>query len=117
MKKRKILIVENKDFIGKVIETTLSEDYVCIRVAGAAEAVAAFSHADAAVVSDNLDEQKGPALLNKFKLDRPEVPVVMMTSEMTSTTRINYLRAGADDVMAKPFNPIELKLRVNRLLK
>lgn len=45
------------------------------------------------------------------------VPIIMLTALTESTARIEGLEAGADDYLAKPFEPRELVLRVNNILK
>ncbi len=45
------------------------------------------------------------------------IPVIMISSMETSDARIKAFRLGADDFILKPFNPVELELRVESLLK
>lgn len=44
------------------------------------------------------------------------VPIIMVTSDMDKTTRIEAIRAGATDFVNKPFDPTELQARVTNLL-
>lgn len=44
------------------------------------------------------------------------VPVIMVTSDVDKSIRIEAIRAGANDFLSKPFDPIELQARVNNLL-
>lgn len=46
-----------------------------------------------------------------------EVPILMLTALAETDARIDGLEAGADDYLAKPFDPRELLLRVNNILK
>ena len=45
-----------------------------------------------------------------------DIPVVMLSSEESTTERINLLEAGAEDFILKPFNPMELKARIKKFL-
>ena len=45
------------------------------------------------------------------------VPILMLTARVDSVDRIDGLEAGADDYMPKPFEPKELLLRINNILK
>jgi len=45
------------------------------------------------------------------------VPIIMLTALAESDSRIAGLEAGADDYLAKPFDPRELVLRVNNILR
>ncbi|WP_163334364.1 response regulator, partial [Enterobacter bugandensis] len=46
-----------------------------------------------------------------------QIPVVMLTAKGDETDRIVGLEIGADDYLAKPFNPRELLARVNAVLR
>lgn len=45
------------------------------------------------------------------------VPILMLTARSETESRIAGLEAGADDYLAKPFEPRELLLRINSILK
>ena len=45
------------------------------------------------------------------------VPILMLTARDESESRIKGLEIGADDYVAKPFEPRELSLRINNILK
>lgn len=46
-----------------------------------------------------------------------EVPVIMLTARGAESERIAGLTGGADDYLAKPFNPLELIARIRAILK
>ena len=46
-----------------------------------------------------------------------EVPILMLTARTETDNRIRGLELGADDYVAKPFDPRELILRINNILK
>jgi two-component system, OmpR family, phosphate regulon response regulator OmpR len=46
-----------------------------------------------------------------------DVPILMLTALSEGGSRVEGLEAGADDYLPKPFNPRELVLRVNNILK
>ena len=45
------------------------------------------------------------------------IPIIMLTARGTETDKIVGLEIGADDYLAKPFNPRELLARVNAVLR
>ena len=60
----------------------------------------------------------GNALFRAMRED-PEldfVPVVLLTAKASAESRIQGLRDGVDDYLVKPFNPRELKARVDNLI-
>jgi two-component system phosphate regulon response regulator OmpR len=44
-------------------------------------------------------------------------PILLLTAKAETGDRINGLEAGADDYLAKPFEPKELLLRINAILR
>ena len=48
---------------------------------------------------------------------RSEMPVIMLTARGEETDRIVGLEMGADDYLAKPFNPRELLARIKSVLR
>jgi two-component system, OmpR family, response regulator len=48
---------------------------------------------------------------------RSDVPVIMLTALGSDTDRIVGLEIGADDYLAKPFNPRELLARINAVIR
>lgn len=44
------------------------------------------------------------------------IPVVMLSSEESTTERIHLLEAGAADYILKPFNPLELRARIKKYI-
>lgn len=48
---------------------------------------------------------------------RDRVPILMLTAMGETEARINGLEAGADDYIAKPFEPRELVLRIHSILR
>ena len=58
----------------------------------------------------------GFALCRKLRTTS-DVPVIMLTSVNNDTDRVVGLELGADDYIAKPFNPRELLARIRALLR
>ncbi|WP_422075707.1 response regulator [Tranquillimonas rosea] len=46
-----------------------------------------------------------------------DVPILLLTAKGETGDRINGLEAGADDYLSKPFEPKELLLRINAILR
>ena len=45
------------------------------------------------------------------------VPIIMLTAKSEDTDKITGLDCGADDYMTKPFNVLELKARINAVMR
>jgi DNA-binding response OmpR family regulator len=44
------------------------------------------------------------------------IPIIMLSSEESTTERIRLLEEGAVDYILKPFNPMELKVRIKKII-
>ena len=55
--------------------------------------------------------------LARFIRTTSTVPIVMLTARHEAESRIEGLQIGADDYVAKPFEPRELLLRIGNILK
>lgn len=76
----------------------------------------AESPADLIVLDLMLPGTNGLDLCRELRKTSP-VPVVMLTAKGDEVDRITGLEVGADDYLAKPFNPRELLARVNAVLR
>lgn len=116
MTKPTVLIAEDKDFLAKVIKANFPKDVTTIITSDWNSTVDKVRDADAVIASMNIIGPGGESLLGAIK-NLKGIPVVCLTSNMTSAVRIKLLKEGADDVVTKPFNPEELSLRLLRFLK
>ena len=55
--------------------------------------------------------------LARFLRPSSSVPIIMLTARHEAESRIEGLQIGADDYVAKPFEPRELVLRIGNILK
>ncbi len=58
----------------------------------------------------------GVALCRKLRIDS-SIPIIMLTAIGEETDRVVGLEVGADDYLAKPFNPRELVARIKAILR
>jgi two-component system OmpR family response regulator len=64
-----------------------------------------------------LPDQNGLDLCRWVKQTRPELPVIMLTAQGDPLSRVLGLELGADDYLAKPFEPRELVARIKAVLR
>jgi two-component system, OmpR family, phosphate regulon response regulator OmpR len=60
--------------------------------------------------------ENGLALTKSLREDR-KFPIIVLTALTEAESRIEGLEAGADDYLGKPFDPRELVLRINNILR
>jgi DNA-binding response OmpR family regulator len=72
---------------------------------------------DIVVLDVGLPGRSGLDILRDWRAAGVPLPVLVLTARDTFAERIEGLRAGADDYLAKPFHPDELMLRLQALLR
>tara|TARA_B100001029_G_C15048573_1_gene448970 strand:- start:1169 stop:1675 length:507 start_codon:yes stop_codon:yes gene_type:complete len=60
--------------------------------------------------------QTGYELTEELK-QKKDIPVILLTAKGEVENRIHGLQLGADDYLGKPFDPQELLLRINNIIK
>ncbi len=115
----RILIVEDELQLRGLLRLYLERDGHQVTEAGdGPSALAAFDAdgADLVILDLMLPGMQGEAVLHALR-DAGPVPVLITSAKRTDAERIAGLRLGADDYLAKPFNPHELTARVAAILR
>ncbi|MBC8129080.1 MAG: response regulator [Rhizobiaceae bacterium] len=114
-----LLIVDDDRRIRSLLSRFLTERG--FRVSMAADAAEARKilgglDFDLLVVDVMMPGESGLDLVRSFSAIR-DTPILMLTAQSETEQRIEGLEAGADDYLSKPFDPRELLLRINNILK
>lgn len=72
---------------------------------------------DLVILDLMLPEMDGFEVCKKLRLINPDLPIIMLTAKIDDFSKIIGLELGADDYLAKPFNPRELFARVKTILR
>lgn len=120
--KKTIIIVDDEPMIQLLLKQLFKNDYDVQMFSNGKEALGwMYSGAipDAAIIDLQMPEMNGYELLGHLKTSGyfEKIPVFVLSAEETSSDRIKCLEMGAEDYVTKPFNPKELKIRVQRVLK
>ncbi len=116
-----LLVVDDDARLRDLLRRFLSESGFRVTVAGdAAEAranLASFAF-DLVVLDVMMPGDSGLVLTHELRAGRraPRLPVLLLTAMAESEDRVNGLEQGADDYLAKPFEPRELVLRIRNIL-
>ncbi|HET6439430.1 MAG TPA: HD domain-containing phosphohydrolase, partial [Anaeromyxobacter sp.] len=115
-----VLVVDDNDELLAYVARQLAEEF---RVRTAADADGALRQVKEElpdlVVSDLMMPGRSGAELLQALRGEPatrHVPFVLLTARADAESRVEGLEAGADDYLAKPFNPAELRARIRSLL-
>lgn len=119
-KKMKVLVVEDSEEYQKIIGRTLS-DYT-VTLAGSAEDASAILKKDTfdlILVDINLPKKDGYSLISEIQAshDLTEVPLLCLTGRKEITDKVTAFSLGADDYITKPFDPLELRARIDSRFK
>lgn len=114
-----ILVVDDDDRLRSLLKRFLREQGFMVTSANqAAEArqLLQWYQFDLIVLDVMMPGETGLQFLRSIKAD-PNMPVLMLSAMGESEDRIKGLEVGAEDYMAKPFEPKELVLRIRGLLR
>ncbi|MBT8472007.1 MAG: response regulator [Marinicaulis sp.] len=114
-----ILIVDDDDRIRSLIKRYLSENgYLTSAAENAQEArvLMAALDFDLLILDVMMPGESGFDLTKSIRA-ASNIPILLLTARGLSEDRIIGLERGADDYMSKPFEPRELLLRINALLR
>ena len=114
-----ILIVDDEKNYLVVLEALLgSEGYEIVATVDAKAAINTAREADLDLVITDMKMPglSGMDLLEKIKVVKPEMPVIMMTAFGTIEMAVEAMRKGAYDYIQKPFENEQLKLTVRKAL-
>lgn len=121
----RVLIVEDEEVLAKsiaskvtaagmvptLIDNGLHADSLLEQEAQASR------HFDAVVLDLTLPGRDGLDVLKNLRKRRDGTPVLVLTARSTLADRVNGLELGADDYLAKPFEPEELVARLRTIAR
>lgn len=114
-----ILVVDDDAHIRKLIRLYLeNSNYSVIEAANGEEALDLLgkNQIDLAIIDVMMPKMDGYELTKDIRLFM-DIPILMVTAKGESQDKVKGFRAGTDDYLVKPFDPVELILRVEALLK
>ena len=118
-KKIHILVVDDDNRIRELVKQYLEENDFTITTAQ--NAVYAKKKLEVIkfdmLILDIMMPGESGLSLTRYVKDNNPTPVILLTAKGETQNRIEGLETGADDYLGKPFDPKELLLRINNILK
>jgi len=114
-----VLAIDDEPSILKLVSQVLSDDgYRVVTATGGSVAldVAEEYRPDLILLDLTLPDLDGLEVMRHLR-ERVNVPIIMVTGRGTDIDKVTGLQLGADDYLAKPFNPKELSARVEAVLR
>jgi len=115
-----LLVVDDDTRIRTLLNRFLSEHGFRVTIAAtAAEARRKLAGLDfdLIILDIMMPGENGVDLTKALREQEKDVPILMLTALSETESRVSGLEAGADDYLPKPFDPRELVLRVNNILR
>lgn len=117
---RKILVVDDDPRLRDLLRRYLSEQGFNVFVAEDGKDMAKVwtrEHFDLLILDVMMPGEDGMSICRRLRGAGDTTPIIMLTAKGEDIDRILGLEMGADDYLAKPFNPRELLARVNAILR
>lgn len=114
-----LLLVDDDDRIRELLKRYLSQAGARVSAAGdagSARRLMAAMDFDLLILDVMMPVEDGFSLAESVR-KTSKVPIVLLTARGMPEDRIRGLSIGADDYVPKPFEPAELALRINAILR
>ena len=115
----RVLLVDDDERLHELLSRYLGEhDCVVVHAPDGARGLAELSSAqpDLVLLDMMMPGMDGFEVLRRIR-QKSSIPVVMLTAKGDETDRVVGLELGADDYMAKPFEPRELVARIQTVVR
>tara|TARA_A100000164_G_scaffold228654_1_gene202806 strand:+ start:140 stop:817 length:678 start_codon:yes stop_codon:yes gene_type:complete len=113
-----ILVVDDDEGIRSLVKKYLNEKKYLVTTANSAEKAKEkieIIKFDLIILDIMMPGKSGLDFLNEHKKDI-STPIILLTAKGEPNERIEGLEMGADDYLAKPFEPKELDLRIKNII-
>ena len=120
MSSTKILIVDDELIMRESLAGWLERDEHNVDTAASGEEALEKlkkSHFDIMLVDIKMEGMSGLDVLRQVKEDDSDVAVVMITAYGSVSTAIDAMKNGAHDYLLKPFDPAELGLLIEKIVR
>ncbi|WP_434798256.1 response regulator transcription factor [Terrisporobacter vanillatitrophus] len=117
----KILVVDDEKEIRNLIEIYLkNEGYTVLKASNGEEALKVLEKEEIQlmILDVMMPKMDGMEVCRRVRehLNIP-IPILMLSAKSEDMDKIAGIMTGADDYLTKPFNPLELSVRVKALLR
>ena len=113
-----ILLVDDDEGIRSLVKKYLNENNFLVTTADSAENASEkvkIIKFDLIILDIMMSGKSGLDFINDNKKDL-DTPIILLTAKGEASERVEGLELGADDYLAKPFEPKELILRIKNIL-
>ena len=115
----RLLLIEDNKRVATALRETLRGAYI-VDVEHSGEGALNnlnIAHYDIILLDLGLPGIGGQAVCQELRARKINAPVIVITGDGTTTSKISILDSGADDYVTKPFSTEELKARIRAVLR
>jgi len=120
-KPNRILIAEDDEMVRRIIKEVLQDDYELYFAEDGSEALqlAEKHKPDLLLLDIMMPEKNGFEVCRELRKDEEmqKLIIIMVTALSDKDSEKMGLKAGADDFITKPFNPIDLRTKVSLMFR
>jgi DNA-binding NtrC family response regulator len=119
MKARRVLVVDDKAGVRKLLATLLGNTYDVVTASDGAMAASMVEAmpVDVVITDVRMPRADGFELLRTLRIRAPSIPVVMMTAYGSIPDAVGAIRLGAFDYVTKPIDADQVRLVVARAVE
>jgi len=114
-----LLVEDDDDIAGRLASGLQPEGFVVDRARTGEDGfdMGRDDQFDAAILDLGLPRMQGLTVLRKWRAEKRDMPVLILTAQGTWTEKVEGLNAGADDYITKPFYIPEVVARLRALIR
>lgn len=116
----RILVAEDDEALGGFVRRGLEAEHYAVDLANDGEqtkSLAQQANYDLLLLDLNLPRLDGVTILRHLRVQKPSLPVLVLSARNRVEEKVQCLDLGADDFLAKPFAFAELSARIRALLR
>jgi DNA-binding response OmpR family regulator len=120
--KRKLLVIDDEPSIRLILEYYFASQFDVVSKSNGLDAMNWLQDgniADVIVADVDMPYMNGSEFIRQIRASflYKDIPLIMLSGKDSSRDKIKCLKEGADDYVVKPFNPEELDIRIENILK
>lgn len=115
----RLLVIEDNKRVAIALRESLKGSYVVDVEHSGREALnnLNISHYDVILLDLGLPDMDGEDVCQQLRARNITAPVIVVTGDDTTESKVSILDMGADDYMTKPFSTDELKARIRAVMR
>jgi len=120
MIRRRILLVEDEPGLRRTLTDLLVGDGYVVEASADglhAEELATRETFDLIILDVMLPSRSGFDVCRNLRKNGIHTPILMLTARSELNNKVQGFKAGADDYLTKPFEPVELQMRIEALFR